>query len=102
MFAQCSPMPYEPVILGPRYAIRLEDLEAADAIDAECMGCGKRWRIAPHRLHDRYQAYVRLQQIATEMRCAVCDGDSSISWKIVRAAPDGPGSRPAPRQRHGD
>lgn len=95
-------MPYGPVILGPRYAIRLEDLGATDAIDAECMGCGKRWRIAPHRLHDRYHAYMRIRQIAKEMRCAVCDGDSSISWKIVRAAPDDPGSRPAPRQRHGD
>ncbi len=80
-------MPYLPITLAPRYAIRLEDLQATDAIDAECMGCGKRWRVPPHRLHDRYHGYMRLKRIASEMRCPVCDRDGGISWSVVRASP---------------
>ncbi len=87
MFVQCSWMPYERVILGPRYSVRLEDVNATDAVDAECMGCGRNWRIAPHRLHDRYQGYVRLQQIGREMRCTNCGTGSAIVWNVVRASP---------------
>jgi hypothetical protein len=70
MFVQCSRMRYERVILGPRYSVRLEDVQASDAIDAECLGCGRTWRIAPRRLHYRYQGFLRLQQIRKE-RAAV-------------------------------
>ena len=88
MFFYCSRMPYERVILGPRYAVRLEEVQATDAIDAECMGCGRKWRIAPHRLHDRYQGFLRLQQIGREMRCANCGTGSAMMWNVVRASPD--------------
>ncbi len=47
-------MPYVRVTLGPLYAIRLEQLLASDAVDASCMPCGRSWRIAPHRFHDRF------------------------------------------------
>ena len=80
-------MPYQRIILGPRYAVRLEDVRATDAVDAECLGCGRMWRIAPHRLHARFQSYARLQQIGKEMRCTVCDGDVPIVWNVVRASP---------------
>ena len=63
VFMQWSRMPCERVILGPRYSVRLEDVKAADAIDGECVGCGRNWRIAPNRLHDRYQGFLRVQQI---------------------------------------
>ncbi len=86
-FVQCSRMPYERVILGPRYSVRLEDIQASDAVDAECLGCDWKWRIAPHRLHDRYQGYVRLQQIGREMRCAKCGAGSAMVWNVVRASP---------------
>ena len=69
MFCQCSRMPYERVILGPRYSVRLEEVQATDAIDAECMGCLRKRRVAPHRLLGRYQGYVRLQQIGKESVC---------------------------------
>jgi hypothetical protein len=36
MFYYRSAMPYESVILGPRYARRLDDLRATDAIEVEC------------------------------------------------------------------
>ena len=87
VLVQCSRMPYERVILGPRYSIRLEDVRATDAIDAECLGCGRTWRIAPHRLHDQYQSYMRLQHIGKEMRCTNCGADSAMIWNVVRASP---------------
>jgi hypothetical protein len=85
----CSRIPSERVILGPRYTVRLEEVQATDAIGAECIGCGRKWRIAPHRLHDRYQGFLRLQQIGKEMRCANCGAGSAMVWSGVRASPKG-------------
>jgi hypothetical protein len=35
-------MPYERIILGPRYALRLEDLQATDAVEVEPPAAGAR------------------------------------------------------------
>ena len=35
-------MTYERIILGPRYNLRLEDLQASDAIEVECLNCRRR------------------------------------------------------------
>jgi hypothetical protein len=36
-------MPYERVVLGPRYALRLGDLQATDALQVEYTAAGRRW-----------------------------------------------------------
>jgi hypothetical protein len=73
-------MPYNRMILGPRYSVRLADVQASDAIDAECIACGQTWRIAPHRLHDRYEAYFRLKHIGEDFESA-CKIDP-LGWVI--------------------
>ena len=80
-------MPYERIILGPRYAVRLEALQATDAIAARCMGCGRSWCIAPHRLHDRHWPYTRLVDIGAAMRCTSCGPGAGMIWEVVRASP---------------
>ena len=85
---QCSGMPYQRIILGPRYSVRLEDVQATDAIEAECLNCGRKRLIAPHRLHARFQSYMLLQQIGKEMQCSVCGRGTLMVWNAVRASPD--------------
>jgi hypothetical protein len=80
-------VPYARIILAPRYSLRLELLTAADAVDAECLGCGSRWRIAPHRLHDLHPPHRRLVDIAGMMRCRTCGHGDGMVWHIVRASP---------------
>jgi len=80
-------MPYEKVILGPKYAVRLEDLQATDALLAQCRACGRAWRIAPHRLHDRFFPFERLIEIGRQMRCTRCKTGAAIDWHVLRASP---------------
>lgn len=81
-------MPYEKVILGPKYAVRLEDMKASDALFARCHACGRAWRIAPHRLHDRFHASERLVEIGRLMRCPQCKNGAAMDWHVVRARPE--------------
>ena len=82
-------MPYERVTLAPRYALRLDHLQAADAIEIECPGCRRRALVAPHRLHDRFAAFERLTQICRRMRCRRCGSAGGMTWHVVRASAPG-------------
>ncbi len=83
-------MPYERVILGPRYALRLENLQATDAVEVECPACRRRALVAPHKLHDRFAPFERMTQICRRMRCRRCGNSGDMNWNIVRAAPQAP------------
>ena len=41
---------------------------ATDALFARCHACGRAWKIATHRLHDRFHASERLVEIGRQMR----------------------------------
>ena len=76
------------MILGPRYVIRLGHLQASDALLARCDACGRAWRIATHRLHERFHPYERLVEIGRQMRCTQCRTGAAISWHVLRASPE--------------
>jgi hypothetical protein len=78
-------MPYERVILGPRYAVRLEDLRAEHAVLIECVACRHRALVAPHRLHDRFAGFERMSQIAGAMRCKRCGATRAMDWAVLKA-----------------
>ncbi|MBA3324283.1 MAG: hypothetical protein H0T41_03070 [Rhodobacteraceae bacterium] len=80
-------MPYARVILGPRYAVRLEQLLGSDAVDATCMLCRRSWLIAPHRLHERFLPHQRMVDIGKAMRCTECGSGHAMVWHVVRASP---------------
>lgn len=81
-----STMPYTKVILGPRYQVRLEDMAATDCVFARCLACDRTWRIATHRLHDRYPAYERLLDITREMKCPCGAVGEQFVWHVLRAS----------------
>jgi hypothetical protein len=80
-------MPIERVVLGPRYAVRLEMVQASDVIDATGMLCQKSWRIAPYRLHDRFAAHERMIEIGGRMWCTQCGTGHAMVWHVLRASP---------------
>jgi hypothetical protein len=82
-------MPLVRVVLGPRYAVRLEMVQASDVIDATCMLCRKTWRIAPYRLHERFAAHERMIEIGRRMRCKQCGSGQAMVWHVLRASPPG-------------
>ena len=89
MFSYRSGMPYERVTRGPRYAIRVEDLQATDALEVWCLHCGRRGLVAPHRLHERFRGYERLVHVASMMICRGCRRRAGLEWAIVQARPPG-------------
>ena len=84
-------MPYTPITLGPKYALRLEDLTGADVFVVECYECRRVWRVAPYRLHLRWPGHQRLLLVRDDLRCRRCGvgGDGYLDWRIERASPDG-------------
>jgi hypothetical protein len=83
-------MPYERIILGPRYTVRLEDLRAEHAVMIECVACRRRALVAPHRLHERFAGYERMSQIAAAMRCKCCGATRAMDWSVLKALPPRP------------
>lgn len=86
-------MPYAKVILGPRYAVRLSDLLASDCVVARCASCEKTWRIATHRLYDRFRPEERMVRIGELMKCDRCK-TGAIIWGAVYLAPRADVRRP--------
>jgi hypothetical protein len=76
----CSPVPTSVSVLGPRYALRLEDLQATDAVEIECPACRRCALVAPHRLHDRFAGFERMTQICRRMRCRRCGSAGGMGW----------------------
>jgi hypothetical protein len=78
-------MPYTKVILGPAYSVRLSDLQASDCVFARCMLCRTAWRIAPHRLYDRFPPHESLKLIGSRMMCTKCKTGAGMTWHVLRA-----------------
>ena len=81
-------MPYTKVILGPRYSVRLADLLPSDCIFARCLACGTAWRIATHRLYDRFPPHERMKTIGDLMKCSTCKTGAGMTWHVLRASYD--------------
>lgn len=77
-------MTFEPIILAPKYAIRLEDLTPQDALEVSCLHCGHIFLAGPHRLHERYRGFMRLIEIGKDLHCVRCES-RAVDWTVVRA-----------------
>ena len=78
-------MPYVPVSLGLKGSIRLEHLTARDVVVVTCASCHRRWDVAPHRLLERYHAYLAIEAIERDMKCKQCRRKTEMRWHIMRA-----------------
>lgn len=82
------PMPYESVVLGLKFTVRLSDLTAADALRVECPTCSKVWHVGAHQLYLRFPPYMRFVQMESDMKCKACGRVGDLYWRIVRASFD--------------
>jgi hypothetical protein len=69
----------------PRYALRLGQLQVHHAVEIECVHCGRRGLVAPHRLHERFEPFERIASIAQVMKCRGCGRRGGIDWRSVAA-----------------
>ena len=77
-------MPFEKVIIGPRFNVRIEDLTAADQFVVNCLGCGRILPRRPAQLLARFPPYKRLLHLGEEFSCRSCRS-SACEWHIERA-----------------
>jgi len=78
-------MPYEPVTIGLKFQIRVDDLTARDALIVVCPDCHARFTVAPHVLHERYHPMKRLCDLEHDLVCKSCKAKGDLKWHIVRA-----------------
>ena len=79
-------MPYEPVTLGLKFAVRVHHLTARDVLVVTCPACHKAYWVATHILYERFHEYQPLEIVAKEFVCKRCGNKRDMSWRIERAA----------------
>jgi hypothetical protein len=75
---------YIPDIVGPRYAVRVEDLGPEHVLHVQCDRCRRVVLIEAAELRRRAEGYERLVQLAERLRCGTCAAPGSIAWSIYR------------------
>ena len=78
-------MPYQPIILGLKFNIRLADLTARDVMIVTCPACHWSANVAPHDLHARYHEMRKLIDFEADMKCKRCGAKGGLYWRIERA-----------------
>ena len=59
-------MPYEPVILGFKFDVKVKNLTGRDVVRVTCEQCHKDHNLAPHVLYERYHEYMTLEAISKD------------------------------------
>jgi len=78
-------MPYEPMILGLKFEIRIADLTARDVLIVTCPACRWTANVAPHVLHSRYHEMRKLIHVQADMKCKRCGAQGILHSRIKRA-----------------
>ena len=78
-------MPFEPVTLGLKFAVRVHHLTARDVLVVTCPACHKAYWVAPYILYERFHEYLPLEVMAKEFVCKRCGNKRDMSWRIERA-----------------
>ena len=78
----------KPVSLGPRYAVRLEDLGRWHRFEAICSQCSNRVIINPEKLRPRCPGYTRVVELEKKLRCTSCGNRQGNSLKVGRLTRD--------------
>jgi len=78
-------MPYEPVTLGLKFAIRVHHLTARDVLVVTCPACQKAYWVPTHVLYERFHEHLPIERIAEEFRCKRCGNSMDLSWRVERA-----------------
>ncbi|WP_340242022.1 hypothetical protein [Sulfitobacter pontiacus] len=78
-------MPYEPMILGLKFEIRIADLTARDVLVVTCPASHWTANVAPHILHSRYHEMRKLIHVQADMTCKRYGTQGGLHWRIERA-----------------
>ena len=79
-------MSWEAVVIAPRYAVRVQDLDVTDVLVVRCEGCGREWQLCPGTLLAKFPPYKRIVDLASGFHCKTCRG-GACSWRTMRAVP---------------
>lgn len=71
------------ITLAPRYSLRVEDFRDHHALAVRCEGCGHEGLVSAAHLRRQAPAYLRIVQLADQLRCSKCRGRSLIAWWTV-------------------
>jgi hypothetical protein len=76
-------MPYEPVILDLKFAIRVHDLTGPDVLVVTCPDCHKIFNVAPHVIYARFHKHMPLIDVAKQFKCKRCGNKKVLDWLWV-------------------
>ncbi len=79
---------YVDITLGPKYAVRISDMQSNDGMRLTCLACDHVGIIPVGVLLSRWPAYQRLQDIEAKFPCGKCGNQEGNSWQTVRFDPD--------------
>lgn len=76
------------ISIGPRYAVRLEDLGTWDRFEASCLACRHKKVLHPDIFRRRWPGYTRVIELEKKLRCESCGNREGNSLKIGRLKRD--------------
>ena len=72
------------ITLGPRYAVRLEDLREWHVLEVQCFACRHIGVVYPSRLQKRWPGHTRLKDLEPKFRCTKCGNRSDNTWQVMQ------------------
>lgn len=75
---------YDPIMIAPKYAVRLDDLTPMDGIEITCPRCDHIGIVPLSTLRKRHKANIRILIIEDEFICGKCGNKKGNEWQTVR------------------
>ena len=75
---------YENEVLGPRYAVRLSDLQAWHVLKVVCQDCRRATVLAPETLRAWWPNYTALVDLEPKLRCRKCGNRHGNRFSVLR------------------
>ena len=73
----------KPIVLGPKYAIRLGDLKPWHIITVKCWRCPRKGLVDPEDLRDWIDDRESIIKIEDRFRCKGCGNKVFNSWQVM-------------------
>lgn len=71
-------------VLGPRYAVRVGQLQSWHVLHVTCSGCGHVGAVHQRKLIAKCGEHARLIDVERRFRCAICRNRDGNAWRVMR------------------
>ena len=71
------------IVLGPRYQLRLEDLQDWHLLEVTCASCGHSGLLCPKQLRRQLPGYTRIVTVEARFTCRHCGNGLGNSWRVM-------------------